>query len=154
MTISLVWTQSHQHCQCTMLFSRPDGFSSVTVKGTLWPNSPFQPLVIIYISISSPPTPPPSCSSPQLVCFPRTTCTRAFFAHDRRQGPCHQLDDVLYSAVMGLVFLFTFVDVGGVKATRCQAWLYQLLILLEQMALLSVWWVVVVVAVSAGRNDI
>ncbi|XP_063875606.1 uncharacterized protein LOC135108480 [Scylla paramamosain] len=75
----------------------------------------------------------------QLVCFPRTTCTRAFFAHDRRLGPCHQLDDVLYSAMMGLVFLFTFVDVGGVKATQAQAWLYQLLIFLEQMLLLSVW---------------
>ena len=49
--------------------------------------------------------------------------------------------------MMGLVFLFTFVDVGGVKATQAQAWLYQFLVFLEQMVLLSVWWVVVVVVV-------
>ncbi|XP_050733770.1 uncharacterized protein LOC127007142 [Eriocheir sinensis] len=75
----------------------------------------------------------------QLTCFPRTTCTRAFFAHDRRRGLCHQLDDIFYSGMMGLVFLFTFVDVGGVKGTRTKSFVYQMLIFLEQMVLLSLW---------------
>nr|XP_053647279.1 XK-related protein 7-like [Cherax quadricarinatus] len=74
----------------------------------------------------------------QLLFFPRTTCTRAFFFHDRQEGLCHWLDDVLYSAVMGLVFLFTFVDVGGVAA-RIQGLLYHVLTLLEQMILLALW---------------
>lgn len=81
-----------------------------------------------------------SCwSVPQLSCFPRTTCTRAFFAHDRRRGLCHRMDDIFYSAMMGVVFLFTFVDVGGVKGSRTQAFVYQMLVFLEQMALLSLW---------------
>ncbi|XP_042214857.1 uncharacterized protein LOC121861276 isoform X2 [Homarus americanus] len=74
----------------------------------------------------------------QLMCFPRTTCSRAFFTHDRQRGVCHWLDDVLYSAVMGLVFVFTFVDVGGVAA-KIQGLFYHVLILLEELILLSVW---------------
>ncbi|XP_071543938.1 uncharacterized protein [Panulirus ornatus] len=78
----------------------------------------------------------------QLLCFPRTTCSRAFFAHDRQQGLCHWLDDVLFSSVMGVIFLFTFVDVGGIAA-RTQSLLYHVLTLMEEMLLLAVWLVYV-----------
>ncbi|XP_045613004.2 uncharacterized protein [Procambarus clarkii] len=74
----------------------------------------------------------------QLLCFPRTTCTRAFFSHDRQRGLCHWLDDVFYSAVMGLVFLFTFIDVGGIAA-RTQNLLYHVMTLVEEMILLAIW---------------
>ncbi|KAK4291879.1 hypothetical protein Pmani_035316 [Petrolisthes manimaculis] len=74
----------------------------------------------------------------QLVFEPRTTCTRALFPHDKVQGSCQRLDDALYSLVMGLVFLFTFVDVGGApSATRAR--LYQVFTLFEQLSLLTVW---------------
>ncbi|ROT71804.1 XK-related protein 6 [Penaeus vannamei] len=83
----------------------------------------------------------------QLLCFPRTASTRAAFAHDRQRGLCHQLDDVLYAGAMGLVFLFTFVDVGGV-APKTQSLMYHVLRLLEEAVLLTVWWVR---AVGAAR---
>ncbi|XP_064085314.1 uncharacterized protein LOC135200635 [Macrobrachium nipponense] len=76
----------------------------------------------------------------QLSCFPRTTCTRAVFAHDQRYGPCSKLDDIIYSIIMGFVFLFTFVDVGGISP-RTQFFFYHVFRLLEQTILVVIWFV-------------
>ncbi|KAK7076195.1 hypothetical protein SK128_017045 [Halocaridina rubra] len=78
--------------------------------------------------------------SPTLLCFPRTTCTRAIFAHDKTSGPCRRLDDVLYSCTMGLIFLFTFIDVGS-TAPKTQALLYNVFRLVEEAVLLTLWFV-------------
>ncbi|XP_068203838.1 uncharacterized protein [Palaemon carinicauda] len=76
----------------------------------------------------------------QLSCFPRTTCTRAVFAHDQRQGPCSKLDDIIYSIIMGFVFLFTFVDVGGISP-RTQFFFFHMFRLIEQTTLLVIWFI-------------
>ncbi|XP_068203104.1 uncharacterized protein [Palaemon carinicauda] len=76
----------------------------------------------------------------QLMCFPRTTCTRAVFAHDQTRGPCRRLDDLIYCSTMGLIYLFTFVDVSGI-APRKQSILYHIFRLIEEAILLTFWFI-------------
>ncbi|XP_066963110.1 uncharacterized protein [Macrobrachium rosenbergii] len=76
----------------------------------------------------------------QLLCFPRTTCTRAVFAHDQTRGPCSRVDDIVYCSTMGLIYLFTFVDVSGM-APRTQSILYHIFRLIEEAVLLTFWFI-------------
>ncbi|XP_064085363.1 uncharacterized protein LOC135200685 [Macrobrachium nipponense] len=76
----------------------------------------------------------------QLLCFPPTTCTRAVFAHDQTRGPCSRVDDIVYCSTMGLIYLFTFVDVSGM-APRTQNILYHIFRLIEEAVLLTFWFI-------------
>ena len=75
---------------------------------------------------------------PQFLCCPNPIRMGATFTHDLRQGPCHRLDDVFFSASFGLILLFTFVDVGGKKA-KIQGAIFHVLRLIEEGCMIGFW---------------
>ncbi|XP_076055313.1 XK-related protein 6-like [Oratosquilla oratoria] len=64
--------------------------------------------------------------------------TRTTFIHDMRRGPCHRCDDLAFSGAMGLMFLFTFIDVTG-TATNASSIIYHVFRLVEEMVLILLW---------------
>ncbi|CAL4162811.1 unnamed protein product [Meganyctiphanes norvegica] len=69
---------------------------------------------------------------------PSTICTRAFQPHDSHSGMFHWLDDIVYSIAMGLVFLFTYVDVSS-TVTQAQRLCYRFILIAEEATLLTIW---------------
>ncbi|XP_068202989.1 XK-related protein 7-like [Palaemon carinicauda] len=75
-----------------------------------------------------------------LICCPNPVRMDATFTHDMRQGPCHRLDDVFFSAVFGLILLYTFVDVGG-KKPKIQGAVYHFLRIVEECCMIAFWYI-------------
>ncbi|KAK8719607.1 hypothetical protein OTU49_013917, partial [Cherax quadricarinatus] len=63
----------------------------------------------------------------------------ATFTHDIRSGPCNRLDDIAFSAVFGLILLYTFLNVGG-RSPKIQAGVYHALRLVEEACMLAFWY--------------
>ncbi|XP_066962559.1 XK-related protein 8-like [Macrobrachium rosenbergii] len=74
-----------------------------------------------------------------LICCPNPIRMNATFTHDMRQGPCHRIDDVFFSAVFGLILLYTFVDVGG-KKPKIQGAVYHFLRIVEECCMIAFWY--------------
>lgn len=75
----------------------------------------------------------------QLLCCPNPLRIGATFTHDIRSGPCNRLDDIAFSAVFGLILLYTFLNVGG-RSPKIQAGVYHALRLVEEACMLAFWY--------------
>ncbi|XP_069169154.1 XK-related protein 7 isoform X2 [Procambarus clarkii] len=75
----------------------------------------------------------------QLLCCANPLRIGSIFTHDIRKGPCNRLDDIAFSAVFGMILLYTFVNVGG-KAPKIQAGVYHFLRLVEEACMLAFWY--------------
>ncbi|KAK7018781.1 hypothetical protein SK128_022339 [Halocaridina rubra] len=74
-----------------------------------------------------------------LICCPSPVRVNATFTHDMRDGPCHRLDDIFFSAAFGLILLYTFVDVGG-KGPKIQGVVFHTLRLAEEACMIAFWY--------------
>ncbi|KAG7164703.1 XK-related protein 6-like 1 [Homarus americanus] len=75
----------------------------------------------------------------QLVCSPDPRLMGTTFSHDIKRGPCNRLDDIAFSAVFGLILLYTFMNVGG-RAPKIQFGVYHFFRLVEEACMLAFWY--------------